>query len=163
MKRDWSKFTKRINVDSNMRAIYNAWAVPAEIERWFLASAEYQTTEKKRRPKTERVRSGDTYEWKWHGFPNGSAETGTILEANGHDKLSFTFADECIVEVTIASENGEKIVQLVQKQIPPEENLRLYIGCGEGWTFYLANLKSILEGGIDLRNKNEKITSVINA
>ena len=48
-------------------------------------------------------------------------------------------------------------------KIGPDEKLRLYIGCGEGWTFYLANLKSMLEGGIDLRNKNDKIKGVINS
>jgi len=37
------------------------------------------------------------------------------------------------------------------------------VGCGEGWTFYLANLNSYLQGGIDLRNKNEKIQGVISS
>lgn len=163
MKNDWSKFTKRITVNSNMRAIYNAWAIPAEIERWFLASAEYKTSDNKSRSKNERVLSGDTYEWKWHGYPNGAVERGKILEANGHDALSFTFADECVVDVIILSENGEKVVQLLQKQIKPDENLQVYVGCGEGWTFYLANLKSVLEGGVDLRNKNVNISNVVNA
>lgn len=30
-------------------------------------------------------------------------------------------------------------------------------------TFYLANLKSVLEGGLDLRNKNVNIPNVISA
>ena len=38
-----------------------------------------------------------------------------------------------------------------------------HIGCKTGWTFYMANMKSMLEGGIDLRNKNEKIQNVITA
>jgi hypothetical protein len=38
-----------------------------------------------------------------------------------------------------------------------------FIECGKGWTFYMTNLKSILEGGIDLRNKNERKQNVINA
>jgi hypothetical protein len=37
------------------------------------------------------------------------------------------------------------------------------VGCGEGWTFYLTNLKSILEGGVDLRNKEMKLKNVINS
>lgn len=32
----------------------------------------------------------------------------------------------------------------------------------EGWTFYLTNLKSILEGGFNLRNKNNKLGDVVN-
>jgi hypothetical protein len=38
-----------------------------------------------------------------------------------------------------------------------------FIECGSGWSFYLVNLKSILEGGPDLRNKNPDVKHVINA
>ena len=163
MKKDWSQFTKRITIDATTRAIYNAWAIPVEIERWFLAGADYTAPDGLPKPKAERVKPGDKYLWKWHGFPDGSPETGKVLQANGHNTFGFTFADNCIVEVTVIPEKNEKVVQLVQKKIGPDENLSLYIGCGEGWTFYLANLKSILEGGIDLRNKNSNIKSVVNS
>jgi uncharacterized protein YndB with AHSA1/START domain len=164
MKRDWTSFTKRITVDTTTRAIYNAWAIPSEIERWFLASAEFTALYKSVLKKNERIGRGDNYIWKWHGFPDGAVETGTIIEANGHNGISFTFSDQCIVEVSVASDNGQRVVELVQKRIPADDiNRNIYIGCGEGWTFYLANLKSVLEGGIDLRNKNDKIKSVINS
>jgi uncharacterized protein YndB with AHSA1/START domain len=163
VKKDWSSFTKRITVDATMRAIYNAWSTKGEIERWFLSRAEFAAPGESPRAKDERFQSGDTYRWEWHGYANGSPESGEVLEANGHDFLSFTFADECVVEVRILTEDGQKVVQLTQANIAPDENLHIYIGCGEGWTFYLANLKSILEGGIDLRNKNEKIARVINS
>jgi hypothetical protein len=38
-----------------------------------------------------------------------------------------------------------------------------FIECGKGWTFYMTNLKSILEGGIDLSNKNMSMQNVINS
>lgn len=37
------------------------------------------------------------------------------------------------------------------------------LSCKTGWTSYLANLKSVLEGGIDPRNKNEQLKAVINS
>lgn len=37
-----------------------------------------------------------------------------------------------------------------------------HIGYKTGWTFYLANLKSILEGGIDLRNRNPDAGEMLN-
>jgi hypothetical protein len=60
---------------------------------------------------------------------------------------------------------GETICELIQDRIPSNADLshHLYVLCGEGWTFYLANLKSILEGGIDLRNKNIELTQLVNA
>jgi len=54
---------------------------------------------------------------------------------------------------------------LTQENIPEDNNpaSNLLVGCVEGWTFYLANLKSYLQGGIDLRNKNVNIQGVINS
>ena len=39
----------------------------------------------------------------------------------------------------------------------------IYVDCSYGWTFFLANLKSVLEGGIDLRNRNVDIKNVVNS
>ncbi len=163
MPKDWSKFTKRITINSTARSIYNAWVIPAEIEKWFLSSAEYTTAEGDNRERSERVKAGDKYTWRWHGFPGGAAESGRVIEANGYNNFRFTFTDSCIVDVAIVPEKNEKLVQLTQKKIGPDEQLKIYLGCSEGWTFYLANLKSYLEGGIDLRNKNEKIRGVVNS
>jgi hypothetical protein len=92
-------------------------------------------------------------------------EPGKILEANGTDYLKFSFAGNCEVSVFIREEEGEAVVELWQENIPTDEpgRVNIQIGCGEGWTFYLANLKSILEGGIDLRNRNERIKRVISS
>ncbi len=163
MAKDWTRFTKRITVDSTTRAIYNAWTIPEELEKWFLSKAFFTTSNEQVRTPAERSTTGDSYEWEWYGYSDGSPETGTVIEANGHDRFSFTFADESIVEVAILSEEGEKLVELTQKNITPDESLHIYIGCSEGWIFYLANLKSYLEGGIDLRNRNEKILKLVNS
>jgi len=52
-------------------------------------------------------------------------------------------------------------VELIQENIPedadPSKNL--FVQCQVGWTFYMANLKSVIEGGIDLRNKKLEVSS----
>ena len=79
--------------------------------------------------------------------------------------LVFTFATQMKVRIKIKTEEGENLVELEQYDIPVDEKgkTNFHIGCMEGWVFYLANLKSIVEGGIDLRNKNEKLKKVINS
>ncbi|HEX4852001.1 MAG TPA: SRPBCC domain-containing protein, partial [Puia sp.] len=69
------------------------------------------------------------------------------------------------VTISISSEQGETLVILEQDHIPTDEESKAYfhIGCTKGWVFYLTNLKSILEGGIDLRNKNLALQDMINA
>ncbi len=90
-------------------------------------------------------------------------EHGGILDCNGKDLFQFRFGNAGICTIKIYREEGESIVELVQNETPVEEKAKQdwHIGCKTGWTFYLANLKSLLEGGIDLRNKNEKIQDLL--
>jgi hypothetical protein len=166
MKKDqWGKFTKRIPIKAGNTQIYQSWATQEGLEKWFLRKAEFVTIENKLRHRQAQVEKGDSYKWHWHGYPDSVYEHRKVLEANGNDFFQFSFTADCIVSVNIKSEQGETIVELTQENIPPDNdpNTNLYVGCGEGWTFYLANLKSILEGGIDLRNKNNDISKVINS
>ena len=163
MKTDWTSFTQRITIGATTRSIYDAWVKPVNLERWFLASAIFTASDNRRRERDGRINAGDTYRWTWHGYPDSIVETGTVLEANGHSLLRFTFTDECIVSVTIVVEDDERVVELTQSRIPDDDQLRTYLDCSKGWMFYLTNLKSILEGGIDLRNKNSGISNVVNA
>ena len=103
----------------------------------------------------------DTYEWYWHGWGDGSVEKGQVLEANGTDQIKFTFAKECIVTVEISSRNGISLVELTQENIPLENDpsKNLFVQCQLGWTFYMTNLKSLIEGGVDLRNKKLEVSS----
>ncbi len=57
------------------------------------------------------------------------------------------------------------IVELVQDEIPVDEQGQVYyhIGCTKGWLFILLILKSILEGGVDLRNNNVGLKDVFNS
>ena len=83
-------------------------------------------------------------------------EVGEVLEANGKDRMSFVFGDAGIVTVTVA-DLGDNISELTitQHDIPTTEEGKqnYHVGCSTGWTFYRCNMKSVLEGGIDLRNK----------
>jgi hypothetical protein len=162
---DWSKFELRININADVETIYRAWTTQDGIESWFLRSATYVSTDNRRRQRDEPIEKGDRYTWLWHGYSDDIVEHNDITEANGLDQLSFVFAGHCIVTVTIGILDNENIVQLVQENIPTGEEgkVNIHIGCMEGWTFYLSNLKSILEGGKDLRNRNLNIGKVINA
>ncbi len=165
MKQNWSKFVKRIPVKADTQKLYESWASQSGLEKWFLRKAEFTTSDKKVLNREDLVSMNDTYEWLWHGWSDDVVERGTILEANGKDYLKFSFGKPGIVSVSIKEEENENIVELIQEEIPTDEEsmINFFVGCSEGWTFYLTNLKSILEGGIDLRNKNVKLEKVINS
>ena len=165
MSRNWKQFTKRIPIQAPAKAIYDAWTTQQGLESWFLRLAEFKNAGGTLRQKTAHIEQSDTYKWLWFGYDDTAIEEREILLANGWDQLQFTFSGGCIVTVCIKQEGGETICELLQ-DMPMEDETKqqsYYVDCGNGWTFYLANLKSVLEGGLDLRNKNADLKEVISA
>ena len=161
----WNQFTKRITIRSTPQEIYSAWTTQQGLESWFLRLAEFKTSDGMARKRNETVEKGDRYKWLWFGYDDTAVEEREIFSANGKDELEFGFSGGCIVNVKMTREENETICQLTQTMPMDDEKEQrfFFIECGKGWTFYVANLKSILEGGIDLRNKNANIKNVVNA
>jgi hypothetical protein len=159
---NWSQFTKRIQVQSDLATVYNAWTKSAELEKWFLSKATFYKEGALKVLPSANVLADSIYEWNW--FAQNHFEKGLVTQANGIDFLEFTFAGNCIVQVQLTQENDLVLVELTHKDIPldagSKEHIRL--GCAFGWTFYLINLKSVLEGGLDLRNKDTALVGVVN-
>jgi uncharacterized protein YndB with AHSA1/START domain len=162
---DWSCFTIRVNVKAPAEKLYWCWATKEGIEFWFLRWAHYKKPNGDLFTGDEYVQKGDRYSWWWHGYPDDVVEHGEILDCNGMDFLKFKFGNAGNCAIRIYEEQGERIVELLQDEIPTDDisKQNWHIGCKTGWTFYMANLKSILEGGVDLRNRNEQLQNMLNA
>ena len=147
--------------NTDIRSLYEAWATTEGLEKWFLRKAEFYAIAGRLRDPEEFIMKEDVYEWYWHGWGDDAVEKGEILEANGTDLIKFTFSGGSIVTISLYSRNDVSIVELTQENIPEESDplKNLYIQCQTGWLFYMANLKSVLEGGVDLRNKKLEVPS----
>ena len=162
---DWTRFTKRIPIKTDVQEVYNLISNRQGLESWFLRLAEFTTPDGGLRRNDAEIQKDDTYLWMWHGYSDEVTEKGRIVEVNGKDTIRFTFAGECLVTIAARPHNDMTIVEITQENIPTDEKSKInyYIGCSEGWAFYLANLKSFLEGGIDLRNRDETLQGVLNS
>jgi len=160
-KLDWTRFKKRISINRDASDIFNAWTNQEELEKWFLSKAHFFGSGGVIKDRKAAIEKGDHYQWNWHGSTIDA--DGLILINNGKDHLAFSFFI-CEVSVRIQEEQGEQVVELEQTNIPLDEASRMdyYVECSRGWTFFLSNLKSILEGGIDLRNRNVHLKSMVN-
>ena len=156
---DWSSFTVKIPLDHPEEKIKRAWLSQNELESWFLKLAEFKSPENKKRKPDEVFQPGDTYRWQWFGWPESAEEKGEILHSNHHEFLRFVFGKAGTVSLSLIKEHNHTILNLVQENIPQDEESRMnfYVGCKTGWTFYMLNLKSILAKGPDLRNKNAEL------
>lgn len=147
---NWDSFTKRIHLQKSMEEVYRAWAVPDLLTQWFLQEAHYTTPEDAQRPAGELIQKGDRHRWKWHNWD--VREEGEVLEANGRDRLSFTFGHGGQVHLQLRENARGTELELTQNEIPTDEQAKMnyYVGCSTGWTFWLTNLKAWLEYGITL-------------
>ena len=162
---EWNKFVLRIPVSADKQTLFKAWASPGGLESWFLRKADFTKKDGGPVDTQDLVSTGDTYYWLWHGWPDDVRENGTVLDTNGRDQFKFSFGKAGNVTVTIKEESGDNIVELVQDEIPTDDASIVYyhLGCMKGWLFYMVNLKSILEGGIDLRNRKVELKEVVNS
>lgn len=159
---NWTQFSKRIFINADLASVYDAWTKSEELEKWFLSKARFKSNAGKEILLSENISSNSTYRWNW--FAQNHYEEGVVKEANGIDYVAFTFAGNCTVKVHLSEVKDQTLVELTQTEIPTDNNSKEHIrlGCAFGWTFYLLNLKSVLEGGLDLRNKDTELKGVVN-
>ncbi len=137
---DWSQFTQRVAVAAPVEKVFRMWTDPIQLRSWFLADAKID------------LKKGGEFEWKWLA---GVKEKGKVLSVKKPTKLSFTFAGS-VCDVTFKKDKRGSLVILHQHNIPETEKGKfdVHLSCSCGWTFYLTNLKTYLEYGIDLRETN---------
>lgn len=159
---DWTSFTKKIAIKASLNAIYDAWTKAAELEKWFLEKVSFFDANQQLTDRNQNVDADHTYEWFWYLYADSMK--GKIVSANGKDKLQFTFEGNCLVNINLSQKDGYTIVELRHHNIPTDDYSKQYIrlGCSNGWHFYLTNLKSVFEGGLDLRNKDNNLNPMLN-
>ena len=157
-KLNWSSFTKKIHIKTDLAKLSKLWTTEKGITSWFLRDAEYVRNGVKI-DEDDPIQAGDTYTWRWHNWDG--KEEGKVLEVKENEFVKFTFAGENDLLVTFEQKDSAILLTLTQSKIPQDEKskLEIFYGCSNGWTFWLANLKAYLEYGIllneteiDLRN-----------
>lgn len=160
---DFSEFKLRVNVRTSIENTYRAWATPGGLESWFIGKMTFTAPDGTVRADDEPVHEGDEYTCFFRFKPDVVLIKGKVLKANKKDLFSFTFSKNCPVTVSIYNEQDETIVQLMESNLPTDDETikKHFVGDTKGWIFYLTNLKSVLEGGLDLRNWNAELKNVI--
>lgn len=159
---DWTSFTKRIAVKSDLKTIYDAWTKASELEKWFLKEVTFFNADESAFDPNLNVRNNTRYQWYWYLYKDPMV--GFMEEANGENFIRFTFEGDCLVDISLEEKEEYVVISLKHYNIPTDDQSRQFVrlGCSNGWTFYLANLKSVYEGGVDLRNTDESLGPMIN-
>jgi len=158
---EYKQFVQIIYVEAPMDTVYASMTTAKGMSGWGSMEVSLTAADGTEVPAGEPALPGTTFRFIWH---TGHDETGEFLEANGSDRLRYSFGNGIEVTITLEEvEDGTVKVKLVQTQDgSAEENLKILLGYKEGWGFYLTNMKSVLEGGLDLRDFTHDIEHRIN-
>ena len=139
-------FTGRIYVRAHTARVFEAWATGPGLTRWLLSSAEFRAPgEATGRPDAV-ARSGDDFRWTWQAA--GRTVEGRVLAADWPGKLELAFDPGGPCRVSLAAEGDGTVVELAHLGL---DDPAARLDWSTAWTFFLTNLKSVLEGGADLR------------
>jgi uncharacterized protein YndB with AHSA1/START domain len=149
--------------------VFDLWGTSKGLTRWFLRSASFAPSGDRpadhreadqlppfetltHRHEDERCRTNDRYRWEWY-YGGGVTGEEWILDSRPPTKLTFGFGDQMEIEVLLRKQGRFCEVDLRQYNIPNTAVGRrsLHLGCRVAWAFFLSNLKSVAEGGLDLR------------
>jgi hypothetical protein len=174
---DWTQFHLGIYVSARPEDLYDLWSTASGLTRWFLRSSAFAPSDGPRPPKTrkkvilpafddlaprpdhQRCEIDDRYRWEWY-YNGGMVGEQWILAMRPPTKLTFGFGDTMEVEILLRKQGSLCEVGLRQYNIPTNALAKqnLHMGCRTAWTFFLTNLKSVAEGGIDLRETSRART-----
>ena len=142
-----------VTIKSSPEIVFKALTEADELMRWFPTLVESDP------------RPGGKFHFSWE-FANASengSQQGEYVDVLPNRKLSYTWTAESIptlVTFNLTEADGETTVALDHASMQAEaDNEKLHNMHANQWGFFLMNLKSYLETGIDLRK--EKLNQIV--
>jgi uncharacterized protein YndB with AHSA1/START domain len=142
-----------VTIKSSPEIVFKALTEADELMRWFPTRVESDP------------RPGGKFHFSWE-FANASengSQQGEYVDVLPNRKLSYTWTAESIptlVTFNLTEADGETTVALDHASMQAEaDNEKLHNMHANQWGFFLMNLKSYLETGMDLRK--EKLNQIV--
>jgi uncharacterized protein YndB with AHSA1/START domain len=143
-KYDWTQFKLRIEIKASPSRVFKAWTDDKLVSMWF-------TTKTIIEPK----KNGRVY-YEWLG---GDKFDTRIIDIKKDRLFLIPFGGKGEkIKVTMAKTKSGTVCEIHQfdMKTSPKDKWAMHKGCETGWTFFLTNLKSYLEHGIDLRSHDRE-------
>jgi uncharacterized protein YndB with AHSA1/START domain len=134
----------RVALKAPPEKVFRAWTDDKIVSKWF--------TEK---TVIEPKKNGRIY-FEWTAGDKMEAKVINIVK---NRLFVFPFGNNSErVEVRIKKDGKGSMCELRQLNMKTTDDMKwmMHRGCIQGWTFFLTNLKSYLEHGIDLRGHDKK-------
>jgi len=148
---DWAQFDLHVAVDAKPERILEVWSTVDGLESFFVEMMRISRPDGVERATNEPAEPGDKFVWRWQ---NGRCVMGRYLEPQADNEVRFTFGESKIC-ISVKPYQDGSLLRLKQYDIPETEEARMYIhaNCRGAWVYFLTVLKTLLEKGVDGRDK----------
>ena len=148
---DWTRFTLYMVIDVPAKRIFDAWSTSGGMESLFVEMMAIHSLDGRLLPTDEAAVPGCRYAWRWD---SGALASGEFLEVEAGRAVGFTFG-EARVRVALHPQEQGTLVMLTQYDMPDDEvrRMHLHTNCRAAWVYFLTVLKTLLEQGVDGRDR----------
>jgi uncharacterized protein YndB with AHSA1/START domain len=150
---DTTRFTKRIRVKCLPEEAFERWTTSKGLESWFLARASFG--------KFDVAAVGLPFKLEWSA---DTTDSGEVVAMESNRLFEFTWYEgRGRVRVNFSPVDTGTLIELTQHVAGEgEAQMQEFMDCRDGWTFYLTNLKCVMEGGLDLRDNDPDLPGLVN-
>jgi len=129
--------------EASPKKVFKALTTPKGLTKWFLSGAKIKAKE------------GGDYSFDWLGgyHMKGKVkkiEKNSVVSFSWHDKLDSGEMTESTVIFKVAKRGKGTLLRVTHTGFHDPVH---YAECASRWAYYLTNMKSALDHGIDLRSK----------
>lgn len=155
------EFSHSIYLDAAIDEVYKYAAAASGIIKWFIGECDYFDKDGNIIDKARPAVKGNKFRWKW--LAKDLEIYGEVLESKENDTFGFTFGSNFNVTINLSISSGRTRLDLLQKYNKNSvKNDFAHINCCVCWVFFLTNLKSVIEHGIDLRETASDDEALVN-
>ncbi len=156
-----NEFYHGILLDKTPSEIFSFAATGGGLEKWFIGKAEFRSPDNIKRNQGEIAQAGDKFQIDW--LAKDLSVNGEVIEVKDNSVFRFTFGPLFIVTIIVKQHGARTLFTLKQEYAPgAARNDFAHINCCVCWAFFVTNLKSVAEHGIDLRETGSEDESLVN-
>jgi hypothetical protein len=153
---NWDRVELEIDITAPVEVVAWHWTSSAGLTRWLAVECTFVGLEGDTYAEADSAEAGARFRMI---RADGSIEEGELVQADKRAVVA-AFADGSRLHVRLASRKGRTALTLRRSTVGADfeefrDNLR-------SWTFHLTNLKSVVEGGLDLREFEPDRSGLLN-
>ena len=155
------RFHHSILLNKAAGEVFALFGLAGGLEKWFQCETIFTATDKAARKPGEMIQKDDSFYWKW--LAKDFSIEGKVINVTPGISAEFTFGSLFNIKMSAAAQNGRTLFTIEQWYTNGAiKNDFAYINCCTCWIFFLTNLKSVLEHGIDLRETTSTDEALVN-